>query len=185
MIFNLKNLSTNQELFITNHIDMKHLLNFLILFFSLMFNIAFGATIQDGEKYNDWVGRCETDGNSQICYIEQNLVSGKENKRRVLGVQLGYYQKNVYGNFILPLGVMLKDGVKIRVDGFDFSTPVPYTYCNEGGCSASFHLDQKMIEMLKKGKKMEVTAVSTNGQDFSLPVSLNGFTKAFGLLTSE
>ena len=79
----------------------------------------------------------------------------------------------------------LQHGVKIMVDGFEFSKPVPYTYCNKGGCSASFQLDNKMIEMLKKGKKMEITAVGTNGKEFTLPVSLNGFTKAFSELTSE
>ena len=164
---------------------MKLFLSFQISFITLLFSLSAGATLQNGQKYKDWVGRCEAETDTQVCFIEQNLVTGKENKQRVLGVQIGYYQNNVIGNFILPLGVILQHGVKITVDGFEFSKPVPYTYCNKGGCSASFRLDNKMIEMLKKGNKMQVTAVGSNGKEFSLPVSLNGFTQAFGALTSE
>jgi len=164
---------------------MKLLLNFKFIFLALLTSVSAEAALQDGQKFQDWVSRCGAASAAQVCFIEQNLVSGKENKRRVLGVQIGYYQKNVIGNFILPLGVLLQHGVKIVVDGFAFSQSVPYTYCDEAGCSASFHLDNKMIEMLKKGKKMEITAVGTNGKEFSLPVSLNGFTKAFNALTSQ
>ncbi|MBT8448439.1 MAG: invasion associated locus B family protein [Gammaproteobacteria bacterium] len=164
---------------------MKRLLNIQLLFIILLISVSAGAALHNGQKYKDWVSRCETASNSQVCYIEQNLVTGTDNKQRLLGVQIGYYQKTAIGNFILPLGVLLKHGVKIVVDGFEFSQPVPFTYCDKGGCSASYHLDEKMIEMLKKGKKMVITAVGTNGKEFSLPVSLNGFTQAFGALTSE
>jgi len=164
---------------------MKLLLHIQLIFISLLFSLSAGATLQNGEQFKDWVSRCESGDGAQVCFIEQSLVLGKENKQRVLGVQIGYYQKQVIGNFVLPLGVLLKHGVRIVVDGFEFSQPVPYTYCNTGGCAASFQLDEKMIEMLKKGKKMQVIGTGSNGKEFSLPVSLNGFTRAFSELTSD
>lgn len=160
---------------------MRYYLFYIILLASL----PAGAVLKDGQKFKDWASRCETGSNDQVCYIEQNLVSGKENKQRVLGIQFGYYNQKVIGNFILPLGVLLQHGVKIIVDGFEFSQRIPYTYCHQTGCSASFQLDDKMIEMLKKGKTLEVSAKSLNGKEFSLPISLNGFTPAFKALTSE
>ena len=163
----------------------KYFSHIQLLLITLLISIPAGATLQNGQKFKDWVSRCDTGADAQVCFIEQNLVSGKEKKQRVLGVQIGYYQKKVIGNFILPLGVLLKQGVRIVVDGFEFSQPVPYTYCDKGGCSASFQLDEKMIGMLKKGKKMEVIGTGANGKEFSLPVSLNGFTQAFSELTSD
>ena len=106
-------------------------------------------------------------------------------KKRVLGIQFGYYNKKVIGNFILPLGVLLQHGVGIVVEGFEFSRRISFTYCHQAGCSASFQLDAEMIAMLKKGKKLEISAKSLNGKDFSLPVSLNGFTQAFNALTTD
>mgnify|MGYP001815840143 FL=1 len=164
---------------------MKLLLNVHLIFIGLLLTSTVSASPQNGQKYGDWAFNCDNDSSSQVCFIEQSLVSGKENKRRILGVKIGYYQKKVYGNFVLPLGVLLQHGIKIKVDGFEFSEPIKFTYCNEGGCSASFHLDEKMIGMLKQGNKMEITAMSTNWKTFSLPVSLKGFTKAFGILTAE
>lgn len=164
---------------------MKYLLHTQLLLIGLLLSLPAAATLENGQKFKDWVSRCESGADSRVCFIEQNLVSGKDKKQRVLGVQIGYYQKKVIGNFILPLGVLLKHGVRIVVDGFEFSQSVPYTYCNTGGCAASFQLDEKMIEMLKKGKKMEVMAMGSNGKEFSLPVSLSGFTRAFDELISD
>jgi invasion protein IalB len=158
---------------------------FFIVPFIVLSSAPVHAALQTGQQFKDWVSRCEAGAGSQVCFIEQSLVAGKEEKQRVLSVQIGYYQKKVIGNFVLPLGVLLQHGAKIVVDGFEFSKPVPFTYCDQAGCSASFQLDEKLIDMLKKGKAMEITAKGLNGKDFSLPVSLKGFTEAFGELTAE
>lgn len=114
--------------------------------------------------------------------MEQNIVAGKEKKHRLLTVQIGNFQQRYIANFILPLGVLLRQGVALEIDGFKFSNRIPYTFCNSGGCSASAELDGKMLGLLKKGKTLTARVVNPNGKEVAIPVSLKGFTPAFNAL---
>lgn len=161
---------------------MKRILFFLAVVFSTQ---SVNSAPEDGKIFKDWVTRCVSDKNVQQCHIEQNIVAGKEEKQRLLTVQLGIYQNRKIASFIPPLGVLLQQGVRIEIDTFKFSKPVPYTFCNSAGCFASVELDEKMVGLLKKGNKLVATIISPNGKEIAVPVSLGGFTPAFESLETD
>jgi len=140
------------------------------------------AAPRDGQVFKDWVTRCLPSTTGQQCHIEQNIVAGKEKKQRLLTVQLGYFQQRKLATFIPPLGVLLQRGIAIEIDSFKLSKRAPYTFCNGAGCFASIELDDKMVGLLKKGRKLIATFVDPNGREIAIPVSLNGFTAAFNAL---
>ena len=143
------------------------------------------AAPKEGEQFKDWITRCMPSGESQQCHIEQNIVAGKEKKLRLMTVQIGYFDQRRIANFIAPLGVLLMPGVSLEVDGFKFSKPMPFNFCNNAGCSASVELDDKMIGLMKKGKKLVANIVDPGGKKIAVPVSLNGFTPAFNSLNAN
>ncbi len=152
---------------------------------AVLLSQAVNAAPQDGELYKDWIIRCAPPEEGHQCYMEQNIVAGKEKKLRLLTVQVGYFEQKRIANFILPLGVLLQQGVAFEIDGFKFSNRTPYTFCNQAGCSASVELDDKMVGLLKKGKQLTATIINPNGKEMAIPVSLQGFTPAFNSLLSN
>ena len=161
--------------------QMKKTLFFLVVLLSQ----SLSAAPQDGKLFKDWITRCAPPEEGQQCYMEQNIVAGKEKKLRLLTVQVGYFEQKRIANFILPLGVLLQQGVALEIDGFKFSNRTPYTFCNQAGCSASVELDDKMVSLLKKGRQLTTTIFNPGGEEMAIPVSLKGFTPAFDSLLSN
>lgn len=164
----------------------------ILFLITLLSPAVFSQTLEHGQRFDDWTVRCinlqtekrETQNSEkQQCFIEQNLVYGKgDKKRRLLGVQIGYYQQRKIANLTLPLGMLLKHGVSLGIDNFKFSKKVAYTYCDLDGCSASFELDSNTVDLLKKANTLKVNAVDLSGKNRQVGVSLKGFTPAFEAL---
>ena len=157
----------------------------ILILISMLLVLPLNAAPKDGAVFKDWVTRCVSADNQQQCHIEQNIVAGKEKKLRLMTVQIGYFEQRRIANFIAPLGVLLTPGVALEIDGFKFSNATPFNFCNTAGCSASAELDDKMISLMKKGKKLVATIIDPSGKTIAVPVSLSGFTPAFNNLSSN
>jgi invasion protein IalB len=158
--------------------------NYLFLI-ALLLAPTVHAAPKDGQLFKDWIQRCMPLEDQQQCHIEQNIVTGKEKKQRLLTVQIGLFEQRKIATFIPPLGVLLQQGIGIEIDNFKFSNRAPFTFCNSAGCFASLELDEKMISLLKKGRILTVKIVNPNGKEIPIPVSLKGFTPAFESLSSD
>jgi invasion protein IalB len=84
----------------------------------------------------------------------------------------------------VPLGVLLREGVSLRIDEGEAQRGA-YTICVPDGCLMREPLPNNFINLLKKGATANVGMVlARNGQaqNLEVPISLNGFTAAYNSL---
>jgi invasion protein IalB len=84
----------------------------------------------------------------------------------------------------VPLGVLLREGVSIRIDQGEAQRGA-YSICVPDGCLMREPLPNAFVNLLKAGAVANVgVAIMRNGQaqELAVPVSLSGFTAAFNSL---
>lgn len=132
----------------------------------------------NGKPVDPWTVRCQEE--PKYCEIVQRLVM-KESGQRFAEIAIGYppSEKTARGVMILPLGVLLEEGVKMTIDDgkpYKFN----FRYCSADGCIAVVVLNDKVIGQLKKGNQAVLQFKNLKGQNINLPITLKGFTSAIG-----
>jgi invasion protein IalB len=130
----------------------------------------------------DWTKVCGKDpaNNAEICYTTRDFVSDQGQPvlaAAVYDVKGPQSQKIV--RFLMPLGLLLKPGVRFAVDQ---GSPVPgtYTVCFPNGCFAeSLGLKDDIVAAMKKGTNINVSVQNQVGREVTFAVPLAGFGKAF------
>jgi invasion protein IalB len=130
----------------------------------------------------EWTKVCGKDpaNNAEICYTTRDFVSDQGQPvlaAAVYDVKGPQSQKIV--RFLMPLGLLLKPGVRFAVDQ---TSPVPgtYTVCFPNGCFAeSVGLKDDVIAAMKKGTHINVSVQNQVGREVTFAVPLAGFGKAF------
>ncbi|MFT5449479.1 MAG: invasion protein IalB [Gammaproteobacteria bacterium] len=143
-----------------------------------LFSMSSQAAPQTGQKFRDWTARCEArkERKEQTCFVFQNLLLKKENKR-LLHVAVGYLvsKEQPVAFFTLPLGVSLPGGVSLTVDDGK-PIRVRYERCDASGCLAPLALTETLVNSLKGGRWARVAFFDATRREVSVPVSLLGFT---------
>ena len=133
------------------------------------------------EQASNWVKRCNElkEGEKTAhCEIFQRLIV-KESGQRIAEFAIGFPKdkQGARGVMILPLGMLLTEGVKMQVDeGQAFRFDV--RYCTANGCFAFLTMGDPVLNMLKKGDTANISFKTLDGKDFSLSMSLKGFSKS-------
>lgn len=141
-----------------------------------------------------WKRICQDETKKESCRIEQQLylnknVDGKKQTvGRVLSLAVLYLavpqatQRQPYMSILMPLGVDLRVGSKIKVDkGQEIS--LRFLQCTKAGCAASVALDEKLLAAMKAGNVLRVAFRPWGSKETAvLNASLKGFTKALGSL---
>jgi len=82
---------------------------------------------------------------------------------------------------ITPLGVVLTEGLAVKIDG-GREESAPFQICTEQGCLVREPIDNALVTRLKRGNNAVVSVIAANQGEVSANLSLSGFTKAFGAL---
>ena len=126
-----------------------------------------------------WTKRCETEGEKKgQCELFQRLIV-KETGKRVVEFAVGYPEKKdeARGVIVLPLGILLTEGVKLQIDaGQTFS--VKPRYCGPEGCYAYVNLNKQMLDLMRKGKEAGISFQTLQGKTITVKLSLEGFGKS-------
>ncbi len=130
----------------------------------------------------DWTKVCGKDpGNgAEICYTTRDFVSDAGQPvlaTAVYDVRGPQPQKVV--RFLMPLGLLLKPGIRFAVDQ---SAPLAgtYTVCFPNGCFAeTVGLKDDTINAMKKGTNINVSVQNQVGREVTFAVPLAGFGKGF------
>jgi len=142
------------------------------------------ATEQQGKKYKDWLLACGGEGLlEEQCYIYQNIFI-QDSGLRILAITAGFLgqDNSAWLFFTLPLGVFLPSGMAFNIDDGEEIRP-QIRICVADGCKGSIKLDEKLIDMFKKGKAGKVFFLDGNTQkQLTVGFSLKGFSKAFNAL---
>jgi len=127
-----------------------------------------------------WNIRCsgEEVAPERACEIFQRLTLAKTGQRvSEFVIGLSEDKKNARGVLILPLGILLDNGIEMQIDDDQIFKFKP-RYCVNDGCYAFINLDKPLLSALKKGGVVEFRAVALSGKDIKIKMTLQGVTKA-------
>lgn len=140
------------------------------------------AEPQDGQKFQDWMVRCQsaaTGAAAPPCFIFQNVVeSDKDRQIMMFVVAYPPGQGRPRAVVILPLGIDLRGGIEIAIDD---GAPQRHAFisCFQDGCQVHIDLDDAVLAGFKRGIKGFITFRSLpDGRAVRLPISFKGFTAA-------
>jgi invasion protein IalB len=78
----------------------------------------------------------------------------------------------------LPLGMQLAHGTRVYIDN-EPPTQSPFLICIQSGCMSDYEVSAELLANLKKGQKLVVQAINSNGAPLTLPLPLADFAKAY------
>ena len=109
--------------------------------------------------------------------------SGSTRRQELLSIAAGYATPDGKLGIVLtvPLGVYLPAGLLLKIPGAE-PERVVVTTCLSNGCRGAKTLDPVFLEVMLKAKTGQVEVVNARGKKFNIPISFNGFAKAFEAL---
>ena len=126
-----------------------------------------------------WDVRCQDLQGKEECEMYQRLTFA-DTGQRVAEVAFGYpsHMPKGRGVIVLPLGVLLTEGAKLRIDDGK-SYKFNMRYCTGEGCFAFIGLNDKLVNQMKKGGEAFIVFKMMDGQETEISLSLMGFTKSY------
>jgi invasion protein IalB len=131
--------------------------------------------------HGDWQIQCpENVSDTNPCAMVQELIN--EQDRRILSaIILHPAGAEPFLRIIVPLGVLLPGGMTLKIDAADVGT-VGFINCLPDGCMTQVGLTADVLEQLKQGNQATVVIYEQTDKPIQLPLSLAGFTAAYGEL---
>ena len=152
------------------------------------------------DSYDSWTVRCEGEGKAQLCEAFQRLTHA-ESGMRVMEFAIGFpqaereVQKNLTaiappsaalqmgrdmpgrGVIVLPLGIMLTEGVILKIDQSK-RYPFEVRYCTAEGCYAYIDLPRATVDHLGRAMNATISFQTLDKRFITLPIDLKGFGSA-------
>jgi invasion protein IalB len=144
-----------------------------------------GAAETTRTTQGDWTVICAKAG--RPCIMEQvGKTSQGENalsmqiERLPQPTRMGAETVEYVANILTPLGVLIQEGLELRIDGGEPQRS-PYFLCQPNGCVVRAPLTKALVDSFRRGKQAAFAfALVQNGKagKVSAAISLSGFTKA-------
>jgi invasion protein IalB len=135
-------------------------------------------------KFGDWEIRCEQPGaatGEQCALIQSVAAEDKANVNLVVIVLKTSDRKGRLLRVIAPLGVLLPNGLGLKIDETDIGR-AGFVKCVPTGCIAEVVMDDKLVEQLRSGKTATFIIHQTPDEGIGLPLTLSGFKDGYGQL---
>lgn len=132
------------------------------------------------ETYGDWIVTCNIADDEKVCVFSQTQ-GNNQTGQRVFAIELRPpVDGKTEGMLLLPFGLKLDDGVKLKIDEQNLGQGARFSTCIPAGCLVPLSFPTVATDALKKGEKLIVNATRSGGREppvFNIP--LDGFTAAF------
>lgn len=135
-------------------------------------------------KFGDWELRCEKPAGAaaeQCALIQSVVAEDKSNVNLVVVVLKTSDGKSRLLRVIAPLGVLLPNGLGLKIDQTDVGR-AGFVKCLPTGCVAEVMMDDKLIDQLKNGKTATFIIHQVPQEGIGLPLTLQGFKDGFAKL---
>jgi invasion protein IalB len=144
-----------------------------------------GDAKQADADQSAWVKLCETAPDLtdpkkklNVCLTHHERLDGNTGRVLVSAAIREVEGQNKKALMVMvPLGMALPPGVQVKVDENE-PVKLQYTLCHAAGCTAESEATQKIVDQMKKGKRVVVAAINLAGKAIGFPVPLTGFDKA-------
>lgn len=157
-----------------------------ILIVVAVFDTALAATALPGganslrESYDDWILNCRVQPSTEgaaaavACALTQELFR-QRNRQRVVALTLVRREGGIRGTLLMPFGLSLAAGVKLRIDDGPQTQAIAFRTCTPQGCVIPIDWSDNTVVGLRTGSQLRIDAVSENDQPINFNISLNGF----------
>lgn len=135
-------------------------------------------------KYGDWEIRCETPAgaSAEQCAMIQSVVAEDKNNINLVVIVLKTSDgKSRLLRVIAPLGVLLPNGLGLKIDQTDIGR-AGFVKCLPTGCVAEVVMDDKLIDQMKTGRTATFIIHQVPEEGIGLPLTLQGFKEGFAKL---
>jgi invasion protein IalB len=135
-------------------------------------------------KYGDWEIRCDNPAGSaseQCALIQSVAAEDKTNVNLVVIVLKTSDRKSRLLRVIAPLGVLLPNGLGLKIDETDIGR-AGFVKCLPTGCIAEVVMEDKLVDQLKTGKTATFIIHQTPDEGIGLPLTLAGFKDGYSHL---
>jgi invasion protein IalB len=138
------------------------------------------------EAFGNWSLECFTpafDGGA--CQISHRVTS-RDAKQVVLVMALSATasQEGAAVQLALPLGISLPTGVRLVI-GDGYQNQVALQRCTPQGCIVEGRGSPELLAAMKREASGNIVVKNEQGQDISLPFSLNGFTASYAAMLAR
>ena len=134
--------------------------------------------------HGDWQVRCDTPpgGQNEQCALIQSVTAeDRPNVGLTVIVLKNADQKYRLMRVLAPLGVLLPNGLGLRINSTDIGK-VLYVRCLPNGCVAEVVMDDNLMKQLRGGGTATFIIYQTPEEGIGIPVSLKGFGEGFDKL---
>ena len=135
-------------------------------------------------KHGDWELRCETPPGAQKeqCALLQSVAAeDRPNVSLVVIVLKTADGKSRLLRVIAPLGVLLPNGLGLKIDNADIGR-AGFVRCLPTGCVAEVIMDDKLIDGLRGGQSATFIIYQTPEEGIGIPLTLAGFKDGYDKL---
>jgi invasion protein IalB len=134
--------------------------------------------------YSQWRKICFKDPEKKpLC--RTSIAGSWDTGQMAIRVDVIERQGNARLQILLPVGLYLQSGVKLKVDSSAREIVVPYNWCFSNLCIAAAPASRALIKALEKGGTLSVGVVDTNLVSLSATVPLSQFTSVYRGLPTE
>jgi invasion protein IalB len=153
---------------------------------ALVFAFAIAGTPAQAQgvvksKHGDWELRCETPpgaSREQCALLQSVAAEDKPNVNLVVIVLKTADGKSRLLRVIAPLGVLLPNGLGLKVDQADVGR-AGFVRCLPTGCVAEVIMEDKLIDQLRNGQTATFIIYQTPEEGIGIPLNLAGFKEGF------
>jgi invasion protein IalB len=134
--------------------------------------------------HGDWQIRCDTPpgAQSEQCALIQSVTAeDRPNVGLTVIVLKTADQKFRLMRVLAPLGVLLPNGLGLRIDAADVGK-VSFVRCLPNGCVAEVVVNDDLMNKLRTGQNATFIIFQTPEEGIGIPVSLKGFGDGFDKL---
>jgi invasion protein IalB len=134
--------------------------------------------------HGDWQIRCDTPpgAQSEQCALIQSVTAeDRPNVGLTVIVLKTADQKFRLMRVLAPLGVLLPNGLGLRIDAADVGK-VSFVRCLPNGCVAEVVVNDDLMKQLRTGQTATFIIFQTPEEGIGIPVSLKGFGDGFDKL---
>ncbi len=130
---------------------------------------------------SDWTKVCgkPAPGQKETCFTTRDFTADPKQPPQVaLAIYDVKGEDNRIVRVLLPIGLMLRPGVRFSVDKGAASAGA-YEFCMPNGCFAEAQVNGKVIDQMKKGTALNVVAKGPANNEITFALPLANFGKGF------
>jgi Invasion protein B, involved in pathogenesis len=142
--------------------------------------VATGGALKS--VHDDWQVRCDTPSGAQgeQCALTQSVIA--EDKTDVwLRVSILKTAKSRLMRVVVPLGVLLPSGLRLKIDQVDVGR-AGFVRCLPNGCVAEVVMDDNLLKQLRNGQTATFIIFQSPEEGIGFPINLKGFDEGFDSL---